>query len=316
MKKSVLLLETIAEEAMDLLEEQVNVINGYNSDLPSEVELELIEGIITRGKGQVDEALLDSCPRVAVVARCGVGLDNIAVTAATARGVKVVNTPGANGATVAEHTLSLMLLAIRQVYSLVSEVKQDNWECRNTYAGDELGGKTLGILGMGNIGKRVARLAEAFGMRVVYWSRTKQADVPYAYHSKEEVLQQADILTLHLPYTANSKPLVTASELAMMKPNAYLINTARGALIDHEALLDSLRAGLLGGFAADVLPDMAVETRTSLLSRRNVLVTPHAASLTSTTYRQMCLLAVRNVLAILNGENADVNSIFNAKDLT
>lgn len=299
MKKSVLLLETITDESLALLTEHVNIVKGYENNVL--VPFEEIQGIITRGKGQVDRALMDACPNLAVVARCGVGLDNIDVAVATERGVKVVNTPGVNGRTVAEHTLSLMLMVVRDLCQSVEQVKQNNWNWRNEYAGDELGGKTLGILGMGNIGKRVAHLANAFGMNVVYWSRTEQPDLPYTYLPMEEVLRQADLLSLHLPLEPGSAPLIGVAELALMKPMSYLINTARGALIDHNGLLRALDSGALAGFAADVLPELTTEVRANLLAMPQVLVTPHAASLTSTTYKQMCLLAVNKVIHILRG---------------
>jgi len=316
MKKTVLLLETVADEALALLIEQTNVAVGHDvEDLGDSTKYEQVHAIITRGKGKVDQTLMRACPNLEVIARCGVGLDNIDVTAATARGIKVVNTPGANAATVAEHTMALMLMSIRDLYRSVEQVKQDNWAWRNVYSGDELAGKTLGILGLGNIGKRVARLAEAFDMRVIYWNRSKQ-DVPYSYLPLEEVLGQADAVSLHLPFIPDSAPLIGATQLALMKPSAYLINTARGALIDHEALLNALATQQLSGFAADVLPELSPTISKALLSTPQVLVTPHASSLTATTYRQMCLLAVGNVLAILKGEEPDVRSIYNYGELT
>lgn len=316
MKKTVLLLETIADEAMALLMDRTNVVIGYDQRrLQDTAAYEHVHAIITRGKGLVDQTLIRACPNLEVIARCGVGLDNVDVAAATARGIKVVNTPGANAGTVAEHTLSLMLMSIRDLYRTIEQVKQGNWAWRNVYNGDELMGKTLGILGMGNIGKRVARLAEAFEMRVIYWNRSKQ-DVSYPYLPLEEVLSQADIVSLHLPYTPGDAPLIGVDELTLMKPAARLINTARGALIDHEALLNALHTEQLSGFAADVLPDLTPAISKALVSNPQVLVTPHASSLTATTYRQMCLLAVGNVLEILLEGKPDIRSIFNYEKLS
>ena len=306
MKKNVLLLETIAEEALALLEENANVYQGYTEDGLNEVLGSVeIHAVITRGKGQINKRLMEACPNLQVVARCGVGLDNVDVAEATARKIRVVNAPGSNAATIAEHTLALMLMLMRNLYRSVERVKQNDWNWRNQYAGDELNGKTLGILGMGNIGKRVAKLGEAFGMKVLYWSRTAQ-QLPM-----DEILKQSDIVSLHLPLTPQTNEIIDAAQLALMKPASFLINTARGALINHAALLDALNANTIGGFAADVLPDEPPVENLSVVQHPHAIVTPHSASLTAATYQRMCLLTVQNVLAILGDGQADLNSIYN-----
>jgi len=306
MKKNVLLLETIAEEALCLLQENANVFEGYTEGRLSEVLGRVeIHAVITRGKGQIDKALMDAFPDLQVVARCGVGLDNVDVAEATARKIRVVNAPGSNAATIAEHTLALMLMLMRNLYQSVERVKQHDWNWRNQYAGDELNGKTLGILGLGNIGKRVAKMGEAFGMKVLYWSRTTQG-LPL-----DEVLKQSDIVSLHLPLTLETNEIIGAKQLALMKPGAFLINTARGALINHAALLDALNANTIAGFAADVLPDEPPVESFSVVQHPHALITPHSASLTASTYLRMCLLTVKNVLAILGGRQADLNSVYN-----
>ncbi len=306
MKKNVLLLETIADEALALLEENANVFEGYTEGGLNEVLGRVeIHAAITRGKGQIDKRLMDGCPDLEVVARCGVGLDNVDVAEATARKIRVVNAPGSNAATIAEHTLALMLMLMRNLYQSVEKVKQQDWNWRNQYAGDELNGKTLGILGMGNIGKRVAKLGEAFGMKVLYWSRTAQ-NLPM-----DEILKQSDIVSLHLPLTPQTNEIIGAAQLALMKPTAFLINTARGALINHAALLDALNANAIAGFAADVLPDEPPVENLSIVQHPHALITPHTASLTAATYQRMCLLTVKNVLAILGGGAAELNSVYN-----
>ncbi|KIA94058.1 phosphoglycerate dehydrogenase [Pedobacter kyungheensis] len=306
MKKNVLLLETIADEALALLEENANVFEGYTEGGLNEVLGRIeVHAVITRGKGQIDKRLMDCCPDLEVVARCGVGLDNVDVAEATARKIRVVNAPGSNAATIAEHTLALMLMLMRNLYQSVERVKQHDWNWRNQYAGDELNGKTLGILGMGNIGKRVAKLGEAFGMKVLYWSRTTQ-NLPM-----EELLKQSDVISLHLPLTQETNEIIGAAQLALMKPTAFLINTARGALINHAALLDALNANTIAGFAADVLPDEPPVENLSVVQHPHALITPHTASLTAATYQRMCLLTVKNVLAILGGGAAELNSVYN-----
>ncbi|WP_341837903.1 hydroxyacid dehydrogenase [Chitinophaga pollutisoli] len=311
MRKNVLLLETVAEAALAVLHEHVNVFTGYDLASRDAVVAEAdIHAVITRGKMKVDDALMAACPHLEAVARCGVGLDNVDVSAASARKIRVINAPGSNAGTIAEHTLALMLMLRRDLYTSVEKVKQEDWNWRNQYAGDELDGKTLGILGMGNIGKRVARLASAFGMEVVYWSRSAQ-DLPYQYLPLEEVLRQSDIISLHLPLESGLGNLIGKAELASMKPGALLVNTARGALVDHAALLEALNEGAIAGFAADVLPDEPPVQNLALVRHPRVLVTPHSASLTATTYRKMCLSTVNNVIALLSGREPEKESVFN-----
>ena len=305
------MLETIDDDALAILQDHVNVFTGYDeTSLKNVLANEDIHAVITRGKGQINKALMEAIPALQVAARCGVGLDNVDVQEATARNIKVINAPGSNAATIAEHTLSLMLMLMRNMYESVAQVKKDNWNWRNQYAGDELNGKTLGILGMGNIGKKVARLGEAFGMNVLYWSRSRQ-ELPYTYLSMNEVLEQSDVISLHLPFTKETGTLIGEEQLALMKPNSLLINTARGALIDHEALLTALNEQRISGFAADVLPEEPPVHGFPILHHSRALITPHSGSLTASTYRQMCVLTVKNVVAVLTGEQPDTKSIFN-----
>ncbi|MET3876931.1 NAD(P)-dependent oxidoreductase [Chitinophaga sp. OAE865] len=315
MRKNVLLLETVADEAFTVLQDNVNVFTGYDeASLKNVLNNEDIHAIITRGKGLINKPLIDTCPHLQVVARCGVGLDNVDVAAATARKIMVINAPGSNAATIAEHTLGLMLMLMRNMYESVFQVKQNNWDWRNQYAGDELNGKTLGILGMGNIGKRVARLGEAFGMEVLYWSKSTR-DQPYKYLAMEEVLQQSDVVSLHLPFNSETDKIIGEKQLRLMKPGSLLINTARGALIDHPALLQALNAGTISSYAADVLPDEPPVESLGIVHHPRAIVTPHSGSLTSATYRQICLLTINNVVAALTGKQPDLNSIYNRNAL-
>ncbi|WP_234734233.1 2-hydroxyacid dehydrogenase [Tellurirhabdus bombi] len=316
MKKTVLLLETIADEALSLLDENTRVIPAYEArSLADILETEEIHAVITRGKGQINPALLDACPALEVVARCGVGLDNVDVQAATERGVKVVNAPGSNAGTIAEHALTLMLMLMRNTYESALQVKAGAWNWRNQFSGDELSGKTLGILGMGNIGKRVARLGEAFGMNIVYWDKQSTDLLLYQSLSFEAVLQQADIISVHLPLTDETDQILSTRELSLMKPNAILINTARGALIDEAALLQALDEGTIGGFGADVLSQEPPAPDNQLAKHPKTIITPHVGSLTATTYRLMCIYTVQNVVAILAGGTPDPRSIFNREAL-
>ncbi|ASV29850.1 2-hydroxyacid dehydrogenase [Maribacter cobaltidurans] len=317
MPKNILLLETVAEEAMNVLEsaKDMNILTGFDeSSLQKQLSENQIDAIITRGKGQVRASLMDALPNLKVISRCGVGLDNIDVAEATKRGIKVVNAPNSNANTIAEHTLSLLLVLQRNLYNAITMVKEDRWQDRAGYVGDELHGKTLGILGMGNIGTKVAKLADAFGMKVVYWSHKKE-DVPYAFTDLDTVLKTSDAISIHLPLTPETENLIDASALEKMKPTALLINTARGKIIDQKALTESLYANQLGGFAADVLSEEPPHKNDPLLKLPNTYITAHVGSLTKTTYDFMCLSTVENTLAILRGEAPANNCIYNLKEL-
>lgn len=319
MSKNILLLESVAPEAYRLLEEDetVRVFPVYETSSETAGTVAAahdIHAIITRGKGDVSEALIATCRSLRVIARCGVGLDNVDVKAATSHGIKVVNAPGINASTIAEHTLSLMLMLVRNLYPSVTNVKDGNWQWRNQYTGDELSGKTLGILGLGNIGRRVARLAEAFGMDIIYWDKFTD-DKEYRRRSLEEVLSTADVVTVHVPLLPDTEGLIGKKELALMRSGAFLVNTARGPVIDQKALTTALQSRRIAGFAADVLAAEPPSGRDVITALSNAFITPHTGSLTATTYRNMCVITVKNVLSLLEGGNIDPSFIFNRQAL-
>jgi D-3-phosphoglycerate dehydrogenase len=317
MPKNILLLETVAEEAMQVLEsaEDMNILTGFDAaSLETHVSEGTIDAIITRGKGQVRSPLMDALPNLKVISRCGVGLDNIDVAEATKRGIKVVNAPNSNANTIAEHTISLLLVLQRNLYNAISMVKEGRWQDRGGYVGDELHGKTLGILGMGNIGKKVAKIADALGMNIIYWSSREEA-VPYSFMDLDTVLKTSDCISLHLPLTKETENLIDAQALAQMKPSALIINTARGKIIDQTALTEALYANRLGGFAADVLTEEPPKPNDPLIKLPNTYITAHVGSLTKTTYDFMCLFTVQNTLAILRGEAPADHCIYNFKEL-
>ncbi|WP_419213510.1 2-hydroxyacid dehydrogenase [Maribacter sp. X9] len=317
MSKNILLLETVADEAMHLLEaaSDMRILTGFDeTSLQVQLASHQIDAIITRGKGQVRATLMEQLPSLKVISRCGVGLDNIDVSKATKRNIKVVNAPNSNADTIAEHTIALLLMLQRNLYHAVTMTKENRWSDRATYAGDETHGKTLGIIGMGNIGKKVALIATALGMKVVYWSAQKEA-VPYPFLTFEEVLSTSDILSLHLPLTSKTENLIDHSAFSKMKSSALLINTARGGIIDQNALYEALLQKNITGFAADVLAEEPPKENDALLQLDNVLVTAHLGSLTSTTYTKMCTMTVQNTLAILRDEPPMDNCIFNRTEL-
>lgn len=311
----ILLLETIEETALDLLANDQNIqLYQARDKMPLEEDLAKIDAVITRGLGQVNLALFDACPKLKVAARCGVGLDNVDVQEATKRGIKVINAPGSNASTVAEHTISFMLTIQRNLFEALLEVKKGNWASRSTFKSDELSGKTLGILGLGNIGLKVAHIASAFGMKVIYWSPSEKK-VPYDLVDKKTLFQTADIISLHLPLNEETNGMINNEVFNLMRTGAILINTARGPLVEREALLSALDTGKLGAYAADVPFSPPPRADDALISHPRAFITAHVSSLTATTYKNMCLSTVENVLAVLKGNTPSPDCIFNEVSL-
>lgn len=315
MKPNSLLLEYISDEALTLLQEHTNVQVAYTPSSGIDIASKMpIAAIVTRGKGEVNKQLIKACQGLKIIARCGVGLDNVNIEIASQQAVKVVNAPGSNADTVAEHTMALMLALQRQVYTYAVAAKNNKWADRSQFSGDEIRGKILGVLGLGNIGKKVAYLASAFGMKVQYWNRSAQ-EVEYKKVDFDTLMETSDILSLHLPAVPDTHQLIDAAALQKMKPTASIINTARGTIIDETALIQALQQNSISGFAADVLATEPPIVDHPLLQLPNVLITPHTASLTATTFNQMCVMTIQNVVDVLDGKVIDERCIYNRLDL-
>lgn len=298
MKPRVLLLETIHEDALGDLEAGAEVVPAWDEADPITLADGSIRAIMTRGKGLVTPQLLDACPELVCVARCGVGLDNIDCAAARERGVAVLNLPGCNAQTMAEHAVMLMLAVTRGLVESAVAVRAGDWATRTRFDRDEVGGRTAAIVGLGNIGSRVARLASALGMHVLYVDPTADS-AEYERVDLDTALGQADVMSLHCQLDETTRGMINAERLAAMKPGAVLINTARGALVERAALIAAIESGHLAGYGADVLDVEPPVAGDPLLALPNVVVTPHVGSLTRSTYRQICVDSVRNVLAAL-----------------
>ena len=309
----ILLLETLHPDAEALLERCEPVLRASDPNGPQTSSAD-VRAIITRGRGRITDALMSGFPQLRAIARAGAGLDNLDIAAAASRNIPVIFAPGINGRTVAEHTLALMLNLVRRVTPWANAAAQGRWEDRSRYQGDELAGLTLGILGYGNIGRHVARMANAFEMKVVVARRHGAAfECEYPTLPLDELLSVADVVSLHLPLTAETQDILGAAQLARLKKTACIINTARGALIDQTALRAALLADQLGGFAADVLHVEPPSSDDPLLHCPSALITPHVASMTSSTYREMCIYTAVNVVAVLEGRAPAAKSVFRAR---
>ncbi|HWR40290.1 MAG TPA: D-glycerate dehydrogenase [Patescibacteria group bacterium] len=254
----------------------------------------------------IDDSLLAMAPRLRVVAQPAVGYDNIDVAACTRRGIPVGNTPGVLVEATADLAFGLVLCAARRIHEGWDFVRRGEWTgSRNIPLGMDLSGKTMGIVGMGQIGAAVARRARSFNLEVVYHNRQRrqdEADTFCRYLELDELLQQADIVVVLLPLTPATAGLFGQEQFRRMKPSAVFVNAARGGIVDTAALQDALRQGSIAYAALDVTDPEPLPADHPLLQIPNLLVTPHIGSATRETRLRMAELAVDNVLAGLSGE--------------
>jgi glyoxylate reductase len=252
-----------------------------------------------------DAELLARCPHLKVISACGVGVDHIDVGAASQRGIAVCNTPGLQNETVAELVLALLFALGRNLLQNDAFVRSGAWTARQGSLAMDIRGKTLGLMGFGGIGRAVARAASALGLVTVYHSRSRDREAESrglaTWLPREELFRTADFVSLHLPLTEETRSSVGAPEFALMKPGSFLINTARGAIVDETALIAALTAGPLAGAGLDVMAHEPLAADSPLCRLPNVILTPHAGGATRETRERMERLCVDNALAVLSG---------------
>ncbi len=259
------------------------------------------DGLLVMANDAVDGELLDAAgAQLRVVANHAVGFDNVDLDAATRRGVLVTNTPGVLTRATAELTIALILDLLRRITEGDRFLrKRTPWIWSPTFMlGKGLAGRTLGIVGLGRIGLEVARLAEAFEMRVVYSSRTPRDDAPYERLELDDLLSTVDVVSLHCPLTPQTHHLIGAAALKTMRRDAVLVNTTRGPVVDEAALVDALREGEIAGAALDVY-EREPDVHPGLLALSNVVLAPHLGSATGETREAMGMLCVEALRAVL-----------------
>jgi D-3-phosphoglycerate dehydrogenase len=301
-KPRVLVREPIAEAGMDLLRERFDV--DVDGATPLEESIGEYDAIVIRSGTQLTAELIERAERLKVIGRAGVGVDNVDVDAATRRGIVVANAPESTVVSAAEHAIGLLVALARHIPQAHAALKQGRWE-RSAHGGIELEGKTLGVLGFGRIGQQVARRAIGLGMRVVAYDpfvardRFRELGAERA-ERPEDLLAEAEFLTLHLPLTPETTGTINATAIARMPDGARLVNAARGELVDESALLEALRSGKLAGAALDVF---AAEPYSGpLLELDNVVVTPHLAASTEEAQDRAGVIVAEQVAAALAGE--------------
>ena len=314
-KPRILVTRQVFPEIIELLSRHFEVEANPDDALWSQAELARRladkDGAFTTGSHRIDAALLAACPRLKIVANMAVGYNNFDVEAMTAAGVQGTNTPDVLTETTADFGFALLMATARRMAESERYLRAGLWNSwrYDMFAGAEVHGSTLGILGMGRIGQGIAkRGAHGFGMKVIYHNRSRlspalEAECKARYVSKDELLAQADHLVLVLPYTPESHHAIGAAELARMKPTATLVNIARGGIVDDAALAQALKDGRIAAAGLDVFEgEPAVHP--ALLDVPNVVLTPHIASATVPTRLAMARLAADNLIAFFDGRGA------------
>ena len=303
----VVLYEDMHEEGKTILKGKSDIFIAERLDEPYLIDhVRDIDGIIVRANGRASRKVMESAPRLKVIGRHGVGVENIDLEAATEKGIWVVNTPDANDASVAEHFFGLALMLSKMLKKGNLALYEGRWEARYQYIGRELHEKTLGILGFGRIGKAVGRIAHhGFGMKVLYYDairyREEEKEIKTKKVSLEDLLTQSDYISINLPMLPETKGLIRERELGLMKPTAFIINVARGPIWDEKALYTILKEGKIAGAASDVFEVEPATKDHPLLELENFIGTPHMAAHTDEALRRMSRVAM-DILRVLEGK--------------
>jgi len=299
------------EESHKVLEEIAEVKVGepnvtYTEDRLIR-EVKDVDALIITSQHHVTRKVMEAANRLKVIVKYGSkpGMDNVDIEAATEKGIVVCYTPGANSDSVAEHTIALILALLKRLCITSSQLKRGKWRDRSLL-GYELLGKTVGIIGLGTIGCKVAERMKGFGVKLLAYDpyvpeeRARQVDARLV--DLKTLLKESDIVTIHATLTKETEHLIGEEELKLMKRSAFIINTARGAIIDEKALIKALRGGWIAGAALDVFEEEPPKPDNPLLKMNNVLVTPHFASCTHEAYRREAFMAAKEVLRVLQGK--------------
>lgn len=303
----VLIADSLSNEGIEILRgcAQVDVKVGLK---PEEI-IDIIgdyEALLVRSQTQVTAEVIEAGKKLQVIGRAGVGIDNIDVEAATRCGIIVVNAPTGNTVSAAEHSVALMLALARHIPQANTVLKSGLWK-RNDFMGSELRGKTLGIIGLGNVGSEVARRAKSFEMKLIGYDPFVSADLASKLQVElvtlEQLLKESDFITLHIPLTSQTKALIGAKELALVKPSVRIINCARGGLIDEKALVKAVQEKKVAGVAVDVF-EKEPTTESILFGENNIIVTPHLGASTAEAQVMAAKDVAEQVVDVFKGQPA------------
>lgn len=309
-KQRVFVCRQILDEGLRLVTDYCDA-DVWEEELPPPRELLLqrvqgVEGILSLLTDKMDGEVMDAAgPQLKVISNYAVGYDNIDVPAATERGIKVGNTPGVLTETTADFAFALLMAAARRIVEGDNFTRAGKWQTwgPTLLLGPDVHGSTLGLIGYGRIGRAVAKRAQGFDMRVLYYNRTPTDDQYGAQAvGLDTLLQESDFVSLHVPLTEETHHMINAERLEMMKETAVLINTARGPVVDHRALYEALRSGAISFAALDVTEPEPIAADDPLLTLDNIIIVPHIASASFATRGKMARMAAENLIAGLKGE--------------
>jgi glyoxylate reductase len=312
-KLRVFIARKIAQQALDMIAGAAEM-EVWEDELPPPRHIFIkkvqdIEGLLSLLSDPVDRELIEAAPRLKVISNMAAGYDNIDISAATSRGIVVGNTPGALSETTADFAFALLLAAARRVVEADAYTRRGQWKTWGPMVmlGHDVHHATLGIVGLGRIGREMAKRARGFNMQVLYYSRArklqaeKELGIEYVSNLLA-LLSRADFITLHVPLTAETHHLISTEEFAVMKPTAILINTCRGPVLDQKALYQALRSRQIFAAAIDVTEVEPIPPDDPLLTLDNIIIAPHIASASVTTRTKIATLAAANLIAGLRDE--------------
>jgi D-3-phosphoglycerate dehydrogenase / 2-oxoglutarate reductase len=311
-RRLVVLGGPIHPDGIALLEKEVRVVVTREETEDAFVKIAAdADGILIRGRPPATASLMTACTRLRVVGRHGVGLDTVDIPAATRLGVAVVHAPGSNSQAVAEHALMLMLTCAKHTFEIDRLTKKGDWSARTSVHNVELGGRTIGIVGVGNIGRRVAKFTAALGMRVLGYDPYVAPDelrrrgvepVP----TLEAMLPQCDVVTFHTPLTGETRGMLGTKNIALMKEGVIVVNTCRGGVQEEHALFEALTRGKIASAGLDVWEQEPTSVDNPIFNLPNVVCSAHVAGVTREAHRVAGMQVASEMLRVLRGERPDV----------
>lgn len=306
-KFKVLIPLPVSQEALDIFEQHQCTVISLSNDSEEEIEkyIEDVDAVLLRTTN-FKQPLIDKAKKLKIIARHGVGFDQIDVDYAISKGIKVCYAPLSNINSVAEHTVMLMMTLAKRVNEGQNAVRSNQFNKRNGMLGIELKNKTLGLIGLGNIGKLVAQKCHfGFGMNVIAYDpyvKNLEEDYIQLVDSMETLLNSADFISIHVPYMPSTHHLISEQQLALMKPNAYLINAARGGIIDEQAVINAIQDGRIAGAALDVFEGEPFDINEKWYSIEQAVLTPHVAALTIDAMKDMAIVTATQIVDVKNGK--------------
>lgn len=310
MNRKYVMTEAVCKEGMELLKPEDQVFIAHDANPVNYIE-EMAETdvLIVRAAPAkvVNKEVLKQALHLKVIGRTGVGYDSVDVNEAAKLGIPVVITPGANNRAVAEHTLTLMLALSKNLVEAQVETAKGNWEIRDAHKQFELYGKSVGIIGLGRIGRDTAALCEAIGMKVLgydpFLTKDQMEDLGYSYYEDyEKLLADSDVVSIHVPLTKQTKGMIGARQLALMKQTAILVNCSRGGIVCEEALIAALKEGNIAGAGLDVFAGEELHPGNPLLTAPNLIFSPHSAAQTREAVINMAVLCIKGCEAVCEGK--------------